>query len=457
MKKALIIILDIIVILGLVGAGYFVWQKYFAQKSTNTTTQKLELDQSKVKTHLSKVENAPNTYWVRGSFDLFWNEIEKEKGQLDWELMDDRIRKFNHQQTYIIPVIKPFANWDQNACHTDTKYEAKYDPQKGGAIKVGKPCDMTAYADFLTKAVERYDGDGTDDMPGLTIPIKYWEIMNEPEMQGGVTGGMGEELKFFVGTSQEYFDILKTSYETIKKTDSKAKVLPAGMAGTQKNFIDFWGPVYEAGAGNYFDIANIHSISTDVKKEDLNIINYKKFLEKYNVGDKPIFITEVQFGDLATKPADLKKFEILMAKSTAFSLALGADKLFYIDNWLFWDKTADKTNKDEKQTKKTKDNPALSGSTHKVYLNLIKQLNNFDKVDCAQNKYTEGPTTQGATSEIFQCKFTFENKYVYVLWGKAPIPADITGQIKVTDIYGVTKQIQASELQLSSEPVFVEM
>ena len=28
--------------------------------------------------------------------------------------------------------------------------------------------------------VERYDGDGVDDMPGLEIPVKHWEIDNEP-------------------------------------------------------------------------------------------------------------------------------------------------------------------------------------------------------------------------------------------------------------------------------------
>ena len=31
--------------------------------------------------------------------------------------------------------------------------------------------------------VERYDGDGLDDMPGFEYPIRHWEIGNEPDVQ----------------------------------------------------------------------------------------------------------------------------------------------------------------------------------------------------------------------------------------------------------------------------------
>ena len=38
---------------------------------------------------------------------------------------------------------------------------------------------MEDYKTFLIKF--RYDGDGSNDMPGLTKPIIYWDVMNEPE------------------------------------------------------------------------------------------------------------------------------------------------------------------------------------------------------------------------------------------------------------------------------------
>lgn len=118
---------------------------------------------------------------------------------------------------------------------------------------------MGDYREFLKKFVERYDGDGIDDMPGLRYPVKYWEIVNEPGLQG-------DELKFFHGTSQEYLEILKTSYEVIKEVDEDAKIVMGGMAGMHTKFVEFWSPIIKE-AGNYFDIANIHSIDSDERRK----------------------------------------------------------------------------------------------------------------------------------------------------------------------------------------------
>lgn len=406
----------------------------------------LTLDPQKEKTHLSKVGKTGGVYWVR-AFDMFWNEIEKEKENFDWSFPDQRIKEFNYMNIYPLVIVKPFTNWDQEDCHPEKNYIAEFDPMKGGKVKVGKPCDMEAYARFLEKAVERYDGDGNDDMPGLTIPVKYWEIMNEPSMQGGQTGGMGEELKFFVGTPQEYLEILKTSYQVIKKADPDAKVLHAGMAGMQQNFRDFWTPVFSEGGGDYFDIANIHTISTDGRREDLYMIKFKEFLEKYGIKDKPIWITEVQYGSLQKKPANIKDFETLMVKSSVLSLALGADKLFYIENWLHWN--------GEGKWEYIEEN--TESSVHKAYLNLVDKINNFDKVEKIKEELVENKgEPDGYTSRVGQYKFISGSYSFYVLWGRAELPDEIYGKIKITDIYGESKVIEANDLILSDEPLFVE-
>jgi len=477
-KKVLIILIILIVLAGLGIGGYFIYQKYFVDEKETTTeeiteeVQKLSLDPDKINTHLSKVVGTKGVYWMRGGFDLTWGNVETKKGTFDWSMIDENVKQFSVEETYLVPIVKPFANWDQEKCHADSKYDADYGSEKGGKLKVGKPCDMEAYASFLEKAVERYDGDGQDDMPGLTIPIKYWEIMNEPSMQGGSTGGMGEELKFFVGTSDEYFEILKTSYQAIKKVDPESKVLHGGIAGMQQSFVDFWDPIFKKGAANYFDITNIHTISTDERRHDSYVIKFKEFLKKYKI-NKPIWVTELQYGSLAEKPADLTSFETLMVKNSVFTLAMGADKLFYIENWLHWDnpfkeepkdKEDDKEDKIEKKSgkdEKEKDTylkEAIKTSTHKVYLNLVDKINSFNKIIAIKEDYYENENEHdGATSTIGQYKFVSDKGNVYVLWGKANLPSEIKGKIKVTDIYGTSRTINASELTLSEEPVFVEI
>lgn len=453
-----------IIIVAGIGYYFYIYNKPAETSDTDDIEikQALILDSKKESTHLSKVEGTEGVYFVR-MFDMTWNEVESKKGKFDWDMPDSTIEKFSSDVAYPLVIVKPFANWDQDACHDET-YAADFDPQKGGSLKVGKPCDMDAYKVFLKKAVERYDGDGENDMPGLEIPIKYWEIMNEPSMQGGSTGDVGEELKFFVGTSQEYFDILKTSYQVIKKADPNSSVLHAGMAGMQQNFQDFWDPVFEKGAGNYFDIANIHTINTDDNRHDMYIIKFKEYLKKYNITDKLIWVTEVQFGELTSPPKDLESFEKTIVKSTVFALAQGADKLFYIENWLFWQEGGWTIEDDKKENPKDKSedphkpNPKqLKSSTHKTYLNLVNFVNEFDEIVKIKEEHIENTSDRdGATSNIGQYKFINGDDVVYVLWGDAELPLEISGTVTLTDIYGSSQKIKANKIYLTDTPIFVE-
>ena len=158
----------------------------------------------------------------RPFFELFqWGMIEKTPGFFDFYDTDRTVKEAQAQGLHILANIQPFAVWDQAICHG---------PQPTGTIdKPGvqstkyKPCDMDAYANFVTRLVERYDGDSIDDMPGLTVPIKHWELMNEPEFQ--------TEPIYFQGTPAEYVDTLKVTYEAVKQADPEALIVQGGMAG----------------------------------------------------------------------------------------------------------------------------------------------------------------------------------------------------------------------------------
>lgn len=112
------------------------------------------------------------------------------------------------------------------------------------------PKDGEAYKQFVKAVVERYDGDGKNDMPGLAKPIKYWQADNEPPH--GMT---------------DYAEFLKITYEAVKEADSNAKVIIGGVPGMPpasdylKIFDKFYLPILSDLAkskGRYFDVFDFH-------------------------------------------------------------------------------------------------------------------------------------------------------------------------------------------------------
>ena len=75
-------------------------------------------------------------------------------------------------------------------------------------------------------------------MPNLKIPIKYWEILNEPEMNE-----LG--LTFYKGTGQEYVEILKNSNESIKATCADCKIVQGGAAGIRPEMLSYWEKIFD--------------------------------------------------------------------------------------------------------------------------------------------------------------------------------------------------------------------
>ena len=52
--------------------------------------------------------------------------------------------------------------------------------------------------------------------------------------------------------------------------------------------------------------------------------------------------------------------------------------------------------------------------------------------------------------------FTVGERVLYVLWGTGKIPAEITGEVLVTDIYGKERRADASTINLTQSPIFIE-
>jgi len=434
------------------------WSEF---RNDNSNLQKLKSNLGKIFQERAKTITQSGMSVDREIAGYFtWNVIEPEKGQFNWELTDLMMKHAGESGVQIVAVIQPFAAWDQqNTQNPSCKALdfAYYD------FKARPPTDMEEYKVFLTKLVERYDGDGKDDMPSLKTKVAYWEIGNEVD---GACGG-------FENNAEGYVKLLTSSFETIKKADPQAKVLNAGALDVTgimeaESVKSFWKKFFELGGWQYLDYFNFHynaersagNSATPDSSSFLENLNFFNGLMEKNNGRKPIWITE--FGTYSGTPKTMglppnngappsqTGFEPTPQKQTAFptqsqefqaawyfknsiiGFANGADRIFIDligrDNDIIGGSAAFNLEGE----------PRLFVVTLKTISAKISGFSKAEKID-------EG-----------QYKFTVNGKAVYALWS-GTLPNEISGKVRVTDMTGVESIEDVSEIELQSDqPVFVE-
>ena len=248
--------------------------------------------------------------WIRLQQGPFiWNEIEPRPGKWDFSRADQYVKLAQSSNLWTLGTIYPYADWDQQSCHTREKC---YSDRKDFGLEAlpgwrCSPCDSSKYENFVARLTERYDGDGVDDMPGLTVPVTSWEILNEPDLQG---------FAFYTGDALGYLEIARSSHKAIKAACPTCKVVQAGAADGQGS-PDFWFTFYQRGGGAYVDVANVHYVE-EGNASDLNVGRFKEILEHMGV-QKPIWVTEAQF-----KPGTTN-----VEAPVKGALAAGAEKVFF--------------------------------------------------------------------------------------------------------------------------------
>jgi len=259
--------------------------------------------------------------WIRPHPGIFLrSEIEATPGHRRWDIADWHVERWQSDRLAVIGTIWPFVDWDQRTCHGS-------DPEVRPVLwelptRLFAPCDDDAFTAWLADVVERYDGDGVDDMPGLAYPIRHWEVANEPEMQGG-------HGHFFQGTSADYLAMLRLAFDAITTADPAATVLTGGQAGMQVEFADFWRPILTAADGA-FHVGNIHSIGSD---QSFFSDDYRAFLDDTGHAGREYWITEAlvpsgpEPGRRAPTPDELAR-NTVVGFTTAF--ADGASRIFNV-------------------------------------------------------------------------------------------------------------------------------
>ena len=155
-----------------------------------------------------------------------WQIIEKRKPRngkhtYDWSGLDDGVRKWQYFGVHILMTLFSHSPWATATPSGDENVYLKGPMKamlKGKTDYLPKPEHMQDFRDYIYNLVERYDGDGVDDMPGLRFPVLYYQIGNE----------YNNEF-FWGGSVAEYKIFLKEAARAARRANPKVKIVLSGI------------------------------------------------------------------------------------------------------------------------------------------------------------------------------------------------------------------------------------
>ena len=153
--------------------------------------------------------------------------------------------------------------------------------------------DEAAYSAWVTEAVERYDGDGVDDMPGLLRPIRHWEVDNEPDLKNSLApkGGAARYDPATFCLPNQYARVLLLTSKAIKAADAGATVLNGGLyrPHTPQGAAYMRALFKTPGVRDAIDAVSIHAYFSS---KDVGALDRAVTLAEEVAPGKPVWITE---------------------------------------------------------------------------------------------------------------------------------------------------------------------
>jgi len=285
--------------------------------------------------------------------------------------------------------------------------------------------NLDEWTKFLTKVVERYDGDGVDDMPGLKTPVKYWQIHNEPE---------GDHCGLFRGDVNAFVTLMRVSSDAVHAACSDCKVINGGagiklaLEKTNPNLpgVNFWSQYAALGGGSSIDVIAVHyNEGKDADHGNIDDLEYQITRIRQLLGNKPVWVTEfgVLVGNSGGRLQGLPEAEAAawFVRFYTAGLAAGASR-FVSDAESFANAPAG--------------NVLLPYYINKL---MTAKLGGFTSAE----KIASG-----------QYKFRVNGSDVWVLW--SGVPSSLTGNVIATDMYGNDTTLDAKQLApKETAPLFV--
>lgn len=172
-----------------------------------------------------------NVSWVSMQPVVVWASIEASPGQYNWSGLDREVAALQLLSLDCSVVLIPMNAFGEKRAEIASQLQNEdvdsflRTPESAAMMLYPNNETLPVWIDFVRAIVDRYDGDGVNDMLGLKYPVRNWHF--------------SEEYPEFYIPAEVYVDLLKTTYPVIKETDPQAKVILHGIASNLLQYIAF--------------------------------------------------------------------------------------------------------------------------------------------------------------------------------------------------------------------------
>jgi hypothetical protein len=134
--------------------------------------------------------------WAKTRLEAFsWGAVQKAPApaggapSYDWSCTDALVAEYQNAGMSLVSYLSPQSDW-ASVSTRDAFYKLEH---------------LSAYRAWVHALIERYDGDGRDDAPGLRAPIRHWVVGGEWTGFWG-SGNVDDYIAFFQATRAEARD-----------------------------------------------------------------------------------------------------------------------------------------------------------------------------------------------------------------------------------------------------------
>lgn len=234
-----------------------------------------EVEEWKIRRTLDLVREM-GASWIVEYFP--WAYIQPAPGRFDWQHADLVVKNAYAEGLNVVARIDGVPDWARPKDSTGRYLGADH---------------FADYAKFVATFVARYKG-----------KVGYYLIWNEPNLSF--------EWGYRPVSPEQYVDLLKLTYASVKEADPTAQVVAAGLAPTLENSdlamsdLAYLRRMYAAGAKPYFDLLAAHAYGGKFPPDDPpapDKLNFARVTllhdEMVRAGDaaKPIIVTEAGWND----------------------------------------------------------------------------------------------------------------------------------------------------------------